>query len=555
MPNPAKPIVIVTDNVHQDAVDLLSEVAEVRNLPTASNNEELIDQWKDAQGGIIRSATTLTAEVLSTLPNLRFVGRAGVGVDNVDLTAATRHGVVVVNSPEGNTVAAAEHTVALMLALLRNIPEGHRTLSQGEWQRSKLLGTEAYNKTLGIVGLGKIGTRVAKTALALGMKVIAYDPFLTEERATSLGVANVSLDNLFAQADVISLHTPKTKDTEGLINAFNLAKCKPGVRLVNCARGALVDEAAVAEALKSGQLASVALDVFASEPPDANSPILQLAQDPEYAKRIVLTPHLGASTAEAQRQVAVDVAQQLRTFFQTGVAQSAVNMPALRKDVLEPVKAFLPLAESLGSIAGQYAQQLANDKQSGAIQQLAITCGGSLANMNTQPITLAILKGLLAHHHEGVNYVNAEVLAKELGLAVETTHVAQLAQYQNRLQLTAHLTNGNTITLAGTVFDPDNPAQASRIVEINGYSIALSPSQYLLLVPHANQPGMVGYVATHLGEASININSLSVASGTATKDDATNLMAFTMDSPLTKDCRDALLATAGVKGIYYFEEA
>jgi D-3-phosphoglycerate dehydrogenase len=540
-----KPVVILTDNVHADAVALLDGVADVRVLPTAKSDSELIEQWKEASGGVIRSATRFTDDILAQLPNLKFIGRAGVGVDNVDLSAATRHGVVVVNSPEGNTVAAAEHTVAMMLSLLRNVPEGHRSLSQGEWKRSKLLGTEAYNKTLGVVGLGKIGTRVAKTALALGMNILAYDPFLTEERAKNLGVGSVSLDELFTNSDVITLHTPKTKDTEGLINAANLAKCKRGTRLINCARGALINEADVADALKSGQLTSVALDVFDSEPPSPDSPILTLAREPEYATRIVLTPHLGASTAEAQRQVAVDVAQQMTTFFETGVAQSAVNIPALRKDVLEPVKAFLPLAETLGTVTGQYAQQLGQ-----TIQKLTITCGGSLAGVNTQPVTLAVLKGLLAHHCEGVNYVNAEILANELGLAIETTHVSQLQQYQNRLTLLAILANGETLTLAGTVFDPDNAENASRIVQINDYTIAVAPSQYLLVVPHANQPGMVGHVATHLGQAGINISSLSVASS---KGD-TNLMAFNIDSPLTEACSKALLETAGVDDIYYFAQ-
>ncbi len=546
----AKPVVVLTDNVNPQAEEFLTGGADVRTLPTAKSKDELIQQLQGVDGIIIRSATSLDASIFDACPTLKIVGRAGVGVDNVDLAAATRAGVVVVNSPEGNTIAAAEHTVSLMLSLLRNIPEGHRSLAAGEWKRKDLLGTEAYGKTLGIVGLGKIGSHVATIAHALGMKLLAYDPFLSDERAKQLHVTSVPLAELFAQADVVTLHTPKTKETEKLINADTLATFKPGSRLINCARGALIDETSVVAALESGQLTSVALDVFDPEPLSPDSALVKLAQNPDYAKRMVLTPHLGASTKEAQEQVALDVAQQIATYFKTGVAQSAVNMPALRRDIMEPVQAYLPLAEALGTIAGQWHSRWqpstpTNTAANTQWRHIHITCGGELAKHNTQPITLAVLKGLLANHCEGVNYVNATLLAEEHGLQVQTVHVEKAKQYQNWIEVVVTPGSGEALSLMGTVFDK----HTYRIMSVDGYVLSLAPSPYVVLIPHENKPGMVGIVASVLGNANINISSLAVAQG----DFNTSMMAYNVDSEIPAECLAQLKALPGVGNARYFE--
>ena len=375
------PKVLVSDPIDQVGIDILSQVATV-DVKTTLSPEELIQVLPEYDAIMIRSGTKLTKEAIEAGKNLKIIGRAGVGVDNVDVPTATRMGIVVVNSPEGNTIAAAEHTLAMMMSLSRFIPAANQSLKGGKWDRKSFTGVEVYKKTLGILGLGKIGSHVASVAKALGMRILAYDPFLTAERAEKLGVHLVDLEILLREADYITLHLPKTKETAHLINADRIAIMKDGVRIINCARGGIIDEVAVAEAIKSGKIAGIALDVFENEPLEAESGLRELGAN------VILTPHLGASTEEAQTNVAVDVAEQIRDVLLGLPARSAVNIPGLRPDVWQKLKPYLQLAEMLGNLVGQLA--------GGRVDTLNVKLQGEIANSESQPIVVAALKGLLS---------------------------------------------------------------------------------------------------------------------------------------------------------------
>jgi len=499
MSSATKPKVLITDNINKTAVEILKPICDVvyEKALTAEQLQEKIEQF---EGLLIRSASQVGDAVLAHASNLQIIGRAGVGTDNIDLPAATQRGVIVVNSPDGNTVAASEHTLGMIFALSRHIPEGDEGLKKGEWNRSKLVGVELFGKTLGIIGLGRIGTRVAKGCLALGMKVNVFDPFLTQRMADELGVALVKLEDIWAQSDFITIHAPKTKDTANLINVNTLAKCQQGVRIINCARGGMVNEKDLADAIRRGHVAGAAFDVFDAEPATADNPLVQLRQS-EFGNRIVLTPHLGASTEEAQINVAIDVAEQLRDFFQFGYARSAVNLPMLRKEILDPVKHYMPMAEVLGKFVRQTV--------SGVIQSVDITVKGTLAdpNLKTEPLTLAVLKGILASAREGVNYVNAMNIAEERGIQVKTASTKKADNYLNLLEVSVTTDEGNTAQVAGTLIS-DN---IFRIVQIDTCRVTLEPTPYMLMTPHHDRPGMVARVATTLGAAGVNISGLQVA--------------------------------------------
>ncbi|MBD3560595.1 phosphoglycerate dehydrogenase, partial [Planktothrix sp. FACHB-1355] len=372
--------VLVSDSIDQAGIDILSQVAQV-DVKTGLPAEELIRIIPEYNALMIRSETRVTKAVIEAGTQLKIIGRAGVGVDNVDVPAATRQGIVVVNSPEGNTIAAAEHALAMMLALSRYIPEANLSVKSNKWDRKSYIGTEVYKKNLGVVGLGKIGSHVATVARAMGMKVMAFDPYISSERAEQLGCRLVELDLLLREADYITLHMPKTPETTHLINAAALAKMKPTARIVNCARGGIIDEAALAEALQQGKIAGAALDVFETEP-------LGESALRSLGKQVVLTPHLGASTAEAQVNVAIDVAEQIRDVLLGLPARSAVNIPGLYPDVLEKLKPYLRLAETLGNLVGQLA--------GGRVESLTVRMQGELASNDSQPLVVASLKGLLS---------------------------------------------------------------------------------------------------------------------------------------------------------------
>jgi D-3-phosphoglycerate dehydrogenase len=428
-----KPRVLITDGIHASAKQILQDVCEPV-LEKSLTHDELLACIGDFDALMIRSASKVSEDVLEKGKKLQIVGRAGVGIDNIDVKKATAQGVIVVNSPEGNTVAAAEHTIAMMFALARHIPEADALMKQGQWKRNALTGVELVGKTIGIIGLGKIGARVAKTCLALGMEVNAYDPFLTPAKAAELGVESVSLDTIWEASDFISAHVPKTKDTLHLINKQTLARCRPGVRIVNCARGGVINEAELIEAIKSGHVAGAAIDVFEQEPLPAENPWLELGN------KVILTPHLGASTTEAQLNVAIDVAEQIRDYFRDGSARNAVNIPMLRKEMIEPVKDYMPMAEVLGQLAGRLA--------TGAVETVEVISRGSLAQVNAAPLTLAVLKGLFSISNEGVNYVNAKLFAEERAIKVLESSTKQMTSYQNQLKVKL-TTTGGECTVSG----------------------------------------------------------------------------------------------------------
>lgn len=477
--------VLVLDRVDQAGLEILGGIARV-DARDAVDPAELLRIIKDYDALMVRSATKVTAEVIAAGTRLKIIGRAGVGVDNIDVPAATQAGIIVVNSPEGNTVAAAEHALALMFAAARHVSAADAAMKAHEWKRERYTGHELYNKTLGILGLGKIGARVAKVANALGMRVLGSDPFLTPERAQELGVELVDFEALIAHADFITIHVPKTPETTKLFNAESLARCKQGVCLINCARGGIIDERALVEAIESGHVAGAALDVFEQEPlPD--SPLRKLGD------RVVLTPHLGASTEEAQIKVAVDVAEQIACVLRGESARSAVNIPTMRPEIVEPVRPFMGLAEKLGSFAAQLLD--------GPIERIEILYHGGLAGKNVEPLTVAALKGALSHAvPEGVNYVNAPLVAKARGVEVRESRSTEAKDYAD-LVTVAVVGQGAWHTVSGTVFGQGDP----RVVRIDEHAFSMAPSGDILIAPHSDRPGVIGIVGTLLGEAGINI--------------------------------------------------
>jgi D-3-phosphoglycerate dehydrogenase len=530
-----KPKVLITDNINPLAADILKASCEVVFIPKLSH-EELLKEIADVDALMIRSASTVSADVFEQAPHLRIVGRAGVGTDNIDVQTATKHGVIVVNSPDGNTVAAAEHTVGMLMALARHIPEGDATLKAGQWLRSKLMGVEVYGKTLGVVGLGRIGRRVAKTCLAMEMKVNVFDPFLSKAMAEELGVGLVSFDEILETSDFITIHAPKTRETVNLFNAEAFARCKPGLRIVNCARGGIINEAALVNAIREGLVAGAALDVFEQEPLPADSPLLQLG---EHAGKVVLTPHLGASTEEAQVNVALDVAEQIRDFFAHGFAKSAVNIPLLRPEILDPIKHYLPMAEVMGNFIRQIAK--------GPAKSVEITAKGELSQHRCGPLTLAVLKGLLSEAREGVNYVNAPSIADESGIEVKESAVKKAENYLNLLEVKLTTVDGQTHTVSATLISDD----IFRIVDVDGYRMTLEPTPYILITPHQDKPGMVAKVATVLGGAGVNISALQVArhGGAAVGGEST--MVFNLDNALTESLLSEIQALEGIYRVHY----
>jgi D-3-phosphoglycerate dehydrogenase / 2-oxoglutarate reductase len=438
---------------------------------------------------IIRSGTKVTAKVLEHAKKLRVIGRAGIGVDNVDVDAATKRGIVVMNTPGGSNVTTAEHAIAMLMALTRNIPQAAAAVRAGKWPRN-LLGAEVCNKTLGVIGLGNIGTIVAERAVGLRMKVIGYDPFVTAETAARIGVELVTLEQMYPRADYITIHTPLIPETRGLIGRDAIAKMKKGVRIVNCARGGIVDEAALADAIKSGHVAGAALDVLEQEPPSADNPLLQLEQ-------VICTPHLGAQTGEAQVNVAIAIAQQVAEFLTKGTIQNAVNAPSLSPEVLQVLRPYLRLAEKLGGLAAQLDRD--------APTEITIYPSGETADREVKPLTTAVLRGLLDKSAEGVNYVNAPAMARDRGIRVVQSKTPHAGAYRNAIGVKVETAAGAT-RVAGAVFDADT----IRVTQINDFKLEAVPEGYVLLLHNKDVPGVVGRVGTLLGENGINIAGLEL---------------------------------------------
>ncbi|MEM6350870.1 MAG: phosphoglycerate dehydrogenase [Cyanobacteria bacterium P01_D01_bin.14] len=521
------PKVLVSDSVDQSGLDILSQVAQV-DVKTGLPPEELVKIISEYDALMLRSGTKVTEAVIQAGKQLKIIGRAGVGVDNVDVAAATRQGIVVVNSPEGNTIAAAEHALAMMLSLSRLIPAANQSVKAGEWNRKQFTGVEVYKKTLGVVGLGKIGSHVATVARAMGMKLLAFDPFISLDRAEELGCRLVDLDLLFRESDYITLHIPKTKETANLINAAALAKMKPSARIVNCARGGIIDEAALAEAIANGQIAGAALDVYAEEP-------LGESDLRGLGKNVVLTPHLGASTSEAQTNVAVDVAEQIRDVLLGLPARSAVNIPGLRPDILEKLRPYLQLAETLGNLVGQLA--------GGRIEQLSIRLQGELAENDSKPIVIAALKGLLSNAlQERVNYVNASIEAKERGIQVIETRDTSIRDYTGSLFLSAKGSLGEH-SVMGTLLGDDE----IYITNINQFPINVPPSKYMLFTLHRDMPGIIGKIGSLLGSFNVNIASMQVGRQIVRGD---AVMVLSIDDPLPEGILTEITKVTGIRDAY-----
>ena len=515
--------VLVSDPLAEEGIDILKEFCDV-DVKTGLTEDQLVAIIGDYDALLVRSGTEVTARVIDAGTKLKFIGRAGAGVDNIDTEAATRRGIIVANAPEGNTLAATEHTMAMMLSLARNIPQATASLKKGEWKRSKFMGVELNDKVLGIIGFGRIGREVAKRAQAMEMKCIAYDPFITKERAASLGVEMVPIEELFRRADVITVHTPLIKETRHLINAKSIATMKDGVLLINCARGGIIDEAALVDAIKSGKVAGAALDVFENEPP-TDSPLLEL-------DKVIVTPHLGASTVEAQKNVAISVANQCISVLSGGAAKYVVNAPTIPAEQQAVIEPYAALAQKMGSLLIQLIE--------GRLESIKITYGGEAATLpNTKFITRVILKGMLDPILQApVNFVNAEFVAKERGIRLSETTTEEAYGFKNIISITAK-TDKMTESVSGRVSAPDH----ARIVSIGGYLTDLTPTGHVVISRHIDKPGIIGKAATILGQANVNIAGMQVGRH---KPGEEALMVLTVDSAVPAEAMEEIKKIDGM---------
>lgn len=477
--------VLVSDSISQKGIDILIRSGLDVDVRTGLSPDELKACIGEYHGLIIRSATKVTSDIIEVATNLKVIGRAGSGLDNVDKAAATKKGIVVMNTPGGNTITTAEHTIALMFALARQIPQAVASMKEGKWDKKRFMGVELYNKTLGIIGIGNIGKQVAKRAIGLGMNVIGYDPYLSEENARDLGIKKVELTELFRTSDFITVHTPLTAETRNLINSKTIGIMKEGVRIINCARGGIVNEADLYEAIKSGKVAGAALDVFEKEPPGDN-PLLKL-------DNVLCTPHLGASTKEAQENVALAIAEQVADYLVNGVIRNAVNFPSIPAEQVPKLQPYLILAEKIGSFASQVFE--------GAATDITIEYRGEASELNTAPVTIALLKGYLTPIlEETVNFVNAPLIAKERGIEVKETKSSEAGDYHNMIVMKIRV-NGEENILSGTLFSRRDP----RIVRINNFPVEIVPEGNMLFIYNNDRPGVIGSIGSYLGKNNINI--------------------------------------------------
>ena len=483
------PRVLVADPIDQEGIDLLRTATEV-DVRTGLSNAELTESIPEYDALVVRSETKVTAQVIEAGKRLQVIGRAGVGVDNIDLEAATQRGISVVNAPTGNTVAAAEHAIALMLALARHVPQAHASLKGGEWRRADYMGTEVRNKVLGIVGLGRVGSEVARRAVGFRMRLLAYDPFVSPDYARHLGVELVSMTALFKESDFITLHTPLTDATQSFIGRRELAKMKPSVRLINAARGGLIDEDALLQALNEGKVAGAAIDVFSREPP-GESPLLTHSQ-------VVVTPHLGGSTAEAQSEVAREAAEQVLAVLAGQPARSTVNMPFMPPEIHEVVAPYLETTSILGKVAIQLSQ--------GQVISLSLHYEGDIAHYDTSILNAAALVGLLGQvTEERINLVNAGLIAGQRGIKIVEEKNPTPGEYASLITLELHTTGGTT-TIGGTLLRHD-----THIVRVNDHWLDMVPSgPYLLFIEHHDRPGMIGALGTITGKHDVNIAFMDV---------------------------------------------
>ena len=512
--------VLISDSLAAEGVAILREagldVVERPGLPP----DELREALRDADALILRSGTQLTADAIAEAEHLKVIGRAGAGVDNIDVAAATRRGIVVMNTPGGNTVAACELTMAMMLALARRLPQATARVKAGEWPRKEFRGVELQGKRLGIIGLGRIGSEVAHRAQAFRMEIVAHDPFVTQERARRLEVKLIGLDELLLTSDIITVHTPANVETERLLDAAAFAKMKDGVLLINCARGSLVEEAALAEALKSGKVAGAALDVFQTEPP-GDSPLLALDQ-------VIATPHLGATTIEAQVNVAIQIAHQVVDALRGDPPRNAVNAPAMDAELLKVIGPYIDMAERLGRLVVQLAL--------GRIAHLTVTYRGEMTEHDVRPLTTALLKGVLERAlTTPVNYVNAPVIAAERGLEVDIVRSSELEDFANLITVEARCGECAT-SVAGTLFGRNAP----RVVRVDGYHVDAAPEGHLLITRNHDKPGVIAHVSAVLAERGVNIADMTCGRD---RPGGTSLLMINIDGPVDDDTVRAIEAS------------
>ncbi len=484
--------ILVTDNLHAAGSEILREAGfDVDIVDGRLTEEELLERIEDYEGIIVRSGTHITLPVLEVAAKLKVIGRAGSGVDNIDLAAASRKGVVVMNTPGGNTVTTAEHAIAMTLSLARRIPQAAAALRGGRWAKKDFVGTEVTGKVMGVLGMGAIGSVVARRALGLGMTVLAFDPYLKESEAKRMGVQPSDLESLLATADFVTIHVPGGRKTRHLIDGPRLSQMKPGAFLINCARGGIVDEAALLEALNAGQLAGAALDVFETEPPPADSALLA-------HPAVIATPHLGASTADAQINVAVAVARQFADFLNNGVIANALNFPPIPREAFDRLRPYLVLAERMASFIAQLSR--------GTMEELEVEFRGEIPADDLTPITIAAVKGLLTPAlQDSVNHINAMTLAAERGVRIKETRARVPRDYVNLIAL-KYRVGGTQRVIAGTLFGKTEP----RIVRLDDYRVEIVPEGHLLICTNRDEPGVLGAIGTGLGTLGINIGGLQL---------------------------------------------
>jgi D-3-phosphoglycerate dehydrogenase len=515
------PRVLVSDELSETAVQIFRDRGvEVDYMPKLGKDKDALAAVIGKYDGLaIRSATKVTEKLLALATNLKVVGRAGIGVDNVDIQAASKKGVIVMNTPFGNSITTAEHAIAMMFAVARQLPEANASTHAGRWEKSRFMGVELFNKTLGVIGAGNIGGIVCDRALGLHMKVVAYDPFLSEERAKQLGVTKVDLDDLLARADFITLHVPLTDKTRNILSADAIARLKPGVRIINCARGGLVDEAALAEALRSGQVAGAAFDVFAEEPA-TNSPLFNLPN-------VVVTPHLGAATTEAQENVALQVAEQMSDYLLTGAVQNALNMPSVTAEEAAVMGPWVKLAGHLGAFVGQMTDE--------PIKAINVLYDGTVAGMNLAALNCATIAGIMQATNPAVNMVSAPVIAKERGIQISTTRQEKSGVFDAYIKLTV-VTDRRERSVAGTCFSDGKP----RFIQIKGINIDAEVGRHMLYTTNNDVPGIIGTLGMTMGQNGVNIANFTLGRSGVGKDAIAILY---LDQPLDPKVVQTLEAT------------
>ncbi len=517
--------VLISDNLSPAGAKILEEAGLSVDINTGLSPEDLKKIIGDYDGLVIRSSTKVTADLLEAATHLKVIGRAGIGLDNVDIPAASQKGIVVMNAPDGNAITTAEHAISMMMALSRNIPQATASMKKGNWDKKKFMGREVSGKTLGIIGIGRIGGIAASRAQGLKMKTIAFDPHMPEDMCEKIGVELVNLEELAKRSDYITVHVPMTKETKGLVSTEFFTNMKKDGMFIDCARGGVCDEDALYSALKEGEIAGAALDVFAQEPTNLdNCPLLQL-------DNFICTPHLGASTSEAQENVALIIAEQIGEFLNNGVVTNAVNVPSVSGDVLTQVGPYLTLGEMLGSLHMQIAK--------GGIKEVNLEYCGELSELNTSPITIAFLKGLFAPIlKDAVNYVNAPIIAKDRGIRVVESKSGQADDFTNVFSITVKTNEGEN-TLVGTVFGKNEP----RLVRLNTFRLEALPAGPMLLVYNNDVPGVIGALGTALGNSGVNISRMTVGREEASKQ---NIILLSTDELITKEILADVMAIENI---------